>query len=105
MYWPICHSLFIVSKAYNFTLPGAGKYNFVANNLFHYVDSATSAAIPIYADAPASHEAGVSGKLAVARATPTLAKRETYNGCSSSEKTGLVAAAPAAQTYVANALR
>lgn len=94
-----------MSKAYNFTLPGAGKYNFVANNLFHYVDSATSAAIPIYADAPASHEAGVSGKLAVARATPTLAKRETYNGCSSSEKTGLVAAAPAAQTYVANALR
>ncbi|TBU50087.1 metalloprotease [Dichomitus squalens] len=91
-----------LSSAYNFTLPGAGKYTVEASNLFHYVD-ANSEIAEIRADAEA-HVAAVSGKLAVVRPTPTLTKREQYNGCSSSEKSGINSAAPAAQSYVAAAL-
>ncbi|KAI9062953.1 peptidyl-Lys metalloendopeptidase [Trametes sanguinea] len=92
-----------LSAAYNFTLPGAAKYTVEPANLFHYVDPETNEPVEIRADSE-THVAAVSGKLAVVRPTPTLTKRETYNGCSSSQKTGIQAAAPAAQTYVANAL-
>lgn len=92
-----------LSKAYNFTLPGADKYTVEASNLFHYVDPETSEPVEIRADAE-THVAAVSGKLAVVRPTPTSTKRETYVGCSSSEQSAIVAAAPAAQSYVANAL-
>lgn len=93
-----------MSKAYNFTQSGTGKYNIEANNLFHYVDDSSNA-VPIYADA-AAHETSLAGPLAVSRrsASPSLQKRYTYNGCSTTEQTGLKAAAPAAQTYAANAL-
>ncbi|KAL4246974.1 secreted metalloproteinase M35 [Abortiporus biennis] len=90
-----------LSAAYNFTSSGAGAYTVEANNLFHYVDPATNKAVPIYANAEV-HSAKVAGQLAVAR--NTLTKRATFTGCSSSQQSGLNAAAPAAQTYAANAL-
>jgi len=89
-----------LSRAYNFTSSGAGPYSIEADNLFHYVDSANNA-VPIRADAVA-HSASVEGRLAVAR--PALSKRATFTGCSSSQQSQLNSAAPAAQTYVANAL-
>ncbi|KAI0375429.1 peptidyl-Lys metalloendopeptidase [Pilatotrama ljubarskyi] len=92
-----------LSAAYNFTLPGAGKYTVEPSNLFHFVDPETNEPVEIRAETE-THVAAVSGKLAVVRPTPTVTKRATYNGCSSSEKTGIDAAAPAAQSYVANAL-
>ncbi|KAJ8462294.1 hypothetical protein ONZ51_g10989 [Trametes cubensis] len=92
-----------LSAAYNFTLPGAGKYTVEPSNLFHFVDPETNEPVEIRADTE-THVAAVSGKLTVVRPTPTLTKRETYNGCSSSEKTGINSAASAAQSYVAGAL-
>ena len=91
----------IVSEAYNFTLSGEGSYTFEARNLF-YIVGADEKAVPIYADAVEAHTAQVSGKLAVARRS--VARRATFEGCSSSEQSSLVSAASAAQTYAANAL-
>ncbi|KAF9010206.1 peptidyl-Lys metalloendopeptidase [Cyathus striatus] len=90
-----------LSEAYNFTLPGAGKYSVEASNLFYVVDDATGDISTVYADAEA-HTAVVSGTLAVARRH--IEKRATYNGCTSSEQTSLVSAAAGAKTYAANAL-
>ena len=89
-----------VSAAYNFTTPGEGKYTVEASNLFHYVDPATSEAVAIRADAE-NHVASVAGKLAVAK--PTLTKRASFNGCSSSRQTSINSAASAAQSYAASA--
>lgn len=91
----------LVSASYNFTGSGEGKYSFAAVNRFHYVDPETGAPVELYADHPEVHTSSVAGKLAVSR--PTLTKRATYNGCSSSEKTSLVSAASAAQSYAASA--
>ena len=93
-------SLLLVSAAYNFTAPGEAAYTVEATNLFHYVDSATGEAVAIRADAE-NHVASLAGQLAVTR--PTLAKRASFVGCSSSRQTLLNAAASAAQTYAANA--
>ncbi|OBZ68536.1 Peptidyl-Lys metalloendopeptidase [Grifola frondosa] len=92
-----------LSAAYNFTTSGAGTYTIEALNVFNYIDPETNAPVEIWADAEA-HTAAVSGKLAIVRATSTLTRRATYNGCSSSEQSGLVTAASAAQSYVAGAL-
>ncbi|KAI0830740.1 peptidyl-Lys metalloendopeptidase [Trametes gibbosa] len=91
-----------LSAAYNFTLPGAGKYTVEPVNLFHFVDPETNEAVPIRADTE-THVAAVKGKLAVTRPTPTITKRATYSGCSTSQKSALASAAPAAQSYAANA--
>lgn len=93
-------SLFTVSAAYNFSAPGEGKYTVEASNLFHYVDPTTSEAVEIRADGE-THVASLSGKLAATQ--PTLVKRESYVGCSSSRETAINSAASAAQTYAANA--
>ncbi|KAJ7642405.1 peptidyl-Lys metalloendopeptidase [Mycena polygramma] len=91
-----------LSKAYNFTASGAATYDIAAANAFQYVDAATNSLVTIHADAgDAAHTAAISGELAVARRT--LDKRISYQSCSSSEKTQLVAAAAAAQTYANNA--
>ncbi|KAI8981241.1 peptidyl-Lys metalloendopeptidase [Trametes punicea] len=92
-----------LSAAYNFTHSGAGKYTIEPSNLFHYVDPETQEPKEIRANTGA-HVATVSGKLAVARPTPAVTKREHYHGCSPSEEQAVAAAAPAAQTYVAHAL-
>lgn len=96
-------SLPLVSAAYNFTLPGEGNYTVEASNLFHYVDPETNEPVEIRANSD-THVAAVSGRLAVARHTPALGKRATFNGCSSSQQSAINAATPAAQTYAANAL-
>lgn len=88
-----------MSAAYNLTLSGEGQYDIEANNLFHVVD-ANNAIVPVYAEAEA-HSAKVQGKLAVAPST--LAKRISYNGCSSSQQSQLVTAASNAQSYAAGA--
>ncbi|KAL0951695.1 hypothetical protein HGRIS_008371 [Hohenbuehelia grisea] len=89
-----------LSTTYNFTSTGEGAYNFEARNLFHYIDAQNNI-VPIYADA-ATHSASISGKLAVAQ--PSLVKRASFVGCSSSQQSLLNQAASAAQTYAANAL-
>ncbi|KAF7793438.1 hypothetical protein EIP86_004550 [Pleurotus ostreatoroseus] len=91
-----------LSTAYNFTSSGPGHYSFAAVNRFHYVDPETGEPVKVYAEQPQAHTAAVSGKLSVSR--PSLARRETYNGCSSSEESSLVSAASAAQSYAASAL-
>lgn len=88
-----------LSKAYNFTGSGAGKYSFSSSNKFHYVN-ADNAPVEIYADQPEALTASLSGKLAAPR--PTLVKRASYVGCSSSQQTQLVAAASAAQSYASS---
>jgi peptidyl-Lys metalloendopeptidase len=92
-----------VSAAYNFTLPGEGKYSIEASNLFHYVDAENNA-VALRAENVALHTA-VKGQLAVARnVRPTATrKRATYDGCSSSQKSDLTTAAAAAQSYAAGA--
>ncbi|KAI0778610.1 peptidyl-Lys metalloendopeptidase [Trametes elegans] len=92
-----------LSAAYNFTLPGEGLYTVEPSNLFHFVDPETNEPVEIRADVE-THVAKVAGKLAVARPTPTLARRYAYNGCSSSQQSGIRSAAPAAQSYVKSAL-
>ncbi|KAI0697604.1 peptidyl-Lys metalloendopeptidase [Cytidiella melzeri] len=90
-----------LSAAFNFTSTGPGSYSFAASTRFYYVDPETSAPVELFADHPEAHTADLSGKLAVTR--PTKTKRETYNGCSSSEESSLVSAASAAQSYAAAA--
>ncbi|KAI0766464.1 peptidyl-Lys metalloendopeptidase [Trametes elegans] len=92
-----------LSAAYNFTLPGAGKYTVEPSNLFHFVDPETNEPIEIRANV-ATHVAKVAGKLAVARPSPTLARRYTYKGCSAAQQSSIRSAAAAAQSYVKNAL-
>lgn len=93
-------TLFLVSKTYNFTDSGPGTYSFnIVSDQFHYVNDAGEP-IAISAIRPAVHSASLSGKLASPR--HTLPGRATYNGCSSSEETALVAAAAAAQNYASS---
>ncbi|KAJ6533465.1 peptidyl-Lys metalloendopeptidase [Mycena sp. CBHHK59/15] len=92
----ITHDL---SKAYNFTSSGSGTYDISASNKLQYVDPATNKLATIYADAADAHTTSVSGELAIARRSQ-FAKRIAYQSCSSSEKTQLVNAAAAAQSYV-----
>ncbi|KAH8824093.1 peptidyl-Lys metalloendopeptidase [Flagelloscypha sp. PMI_526] len=90
-----------LSKAYNFTLSGEKTYTINAKPTFLIVDEANKAT-EITAKTK-SHSARISGTLAVARRS-NLAKRISYNGCSSSQQSALVTAAASAQTYAADAL-
>ncbi|KAJ7486759.1 peptidyl-Lys metalloendopeptidase [Mycena latifolia] len=93
-----------LSKAYNFTASGESTYDIAASNKLQYVDPETNSLVTIFADAgDAAHTAAVSGELAVARRS-AFSKRIAYQSCSSSEKTQLVSAAAAAQSY-ANAAK
>lgn len=65
-----------MSRAYNFSESGAGKYTVEVNNNFHYVDAENNV-VSIHADAVA-HSATLSGKLAAPRASVT--KRATFTG-------------------------
>ncbi|TFK56748.1 deuterolysin M35 metalloprotease [Heliocybe sulcata] len=97
-----------ISAAYNFTAPGEARYSFEANNVFYHVEEDGTVGDALYASHDDAHALSLSGKLVKARVSPTptsrLSKRASYNGCSSSEQRALASAAPAAQTYVANAL-
>ncbi|KAJ6514644.1 peptidyl-Lys metalloendopeptidase [Mycena vulgaris] len=96
----ITHDL---SKAYNFTASGESSYDIIAANKLQYIDPATNALVTIFADAAdAAHTASISGELAIARRS-ALGKRIAYQSCSTSEKSALVSAAAAAQTYANNA--
>ncbi|EEB91249.1 hypothetical protein MPER_10425, partial [Moniliophthora perniciosa FA553] len=61
------NSLFKVSSAYNFTIPGEGLYDIHANNLFQIIDSATGQLTDLHATQESAFKADVKGKLAVAR--------------------------------------
>ncbi|KAJ7881782.1 peptidyl-Lys metalloendopeptidase [Mycena olivaceomarginata] len=88
----ITHDL---SKAYNFTASGASTYDIAAAN-------ATNTLVTIHADHADTHTAAISGELAVARRS-NVNKRIAYQSCSTTEKSQLVSAAAAAQTYANNA--
>ena len=96
---------FAVSKAYNFTASGEATYDIAAANKLQYVDPATNSLVTIFADAAdAAHTAAIAGELAIARrSSNTLGKRIAYQSCTTSEKSTLVSAAAAAQTYANNA--
>ena len=91
LYFPI----HLVAHAYNFTVSGAASYDIYAKNTF-YIVNADSTISTLHADA-GSHSAKISGKLAVARST--LVKRATFNGCTTSQQSLLLAAAKDAQNY------
>lgn len=93
----VAHDL---STTYSFSDSGEGSYSFEARNLFYVVDDSAKIAT-IQADVE-THTARIAGKLAVSRPAPQ--RRATYNGCSSSQQSGLVSAASAAQSYAASAL-
>ncbi|KAF9265889.1 peptidyl-Lys metalloendopeptidase [Marasmius fiardii PR-910] len=83
-----------LSAAYNFTISGEGAYDVHANNLLYYVDANNE-----IQELQAAHEAGfkssLTGKLAVA----SLAKRATYESCSSSQQSDLASAQTQAVSY------
>jgi peptidyl-Lys metalloendopeptidase len=89
-----------VSRAYNFTLTGAGAYTFQARNLF-YIVGANNKPVPLYANVVDAHTTKLSGKLAVSR--PAISRRATYVGCDTSQQSDLVGAASQAQSYAADA--
>ncbi|KAI1786570.1 metalloprotease, partial [Ganoderma leucocontextum] len=91
-----------LSSAYNFTGTGHSKYTVEASNLFHFV-TADNEVSSIRADAESHVATLTGGELAVARPVQALAKRASFNGCSSSEQSALNTAAPSAQSYAASA--
>lgn len=97
-YYQTANSIDSVSKVYDFTRPGAGKYSFSANDRFHYVNDA-GIPVSIHAAQSKAHTLSLSGKLVSPR--PTRAKRATYNECSDAQQSQIVDAAAAAQDYAA----
>lgn len=89
--------LFPVGDAYNFTSSGEALYTIAPKNTFSIVDEAGSLS-SIKAETVDTHSAELKGTLSVARRS-SMAKRATYNGCSSSRQSLLVSAASAAQKY------
>lgn len=97
-----------MGAAYNFVTSGAGDYKFEASNLFHYVNDAGEV-VELRADNEATN-LKVAGVLSVARnSKPTrsysraLGKRATFDGCSSTQQSGLNDAIPAAEKYASGA--
>ncbi|KAF5316045.1 hypothetical protein D9619_006759 [Psilocybe cf. subviscida] len=96
-------SLFVVGHAYNFSLSGAATYDIHANNAFLIVnESNTVSTISADSEAHTIKVAGRSNKLAAVHHAP-IAKRASYNGCTSSQQTAVVSAASAAQSYASSA--
>jgi peptidyl-Lys metalloendopeptidase len=93
-----------VSKAYDFTNTGAGKYIYAANTVFHYVDESNHA-VALEATS-VSHTLTLGGILSVVvtHSSPRLRKRFGFKGCSAEQQTRITAAAGIAQTYAAGAL-
>ncbi|KAF5314762.1 hypothetical protein D9611_007174 [Ephemerocybe angulata] len=89
-----------LSEAYNLTATGVDTYEVEPRNLFYLVDEQKKVS-NIHATVSKTHKAHVSGRLS--RAQRAVNKRASYNGCSSSRQTLLVAAASAAQSYAASA--
>ena len=79
-----------MSETYDFTFSGAGSYTFEAHNLFHYVESAASSAVPIYAQTSA-HEASISGSLEihVESLATELEDDPTFIGCNATQTNSL----------------
>ena len=93
-----------MSETYDFTFSGAGSYTFEAHNLFHYVESAASSAVPIYAQTSA-HEASISGSLAThVESLAELANGSTFFGCSIDQTNSLFAAIEFANNQLTNAV-
>lgn len=77
-----------MSETYDFTFLGAGSYTFDAHNLLHYMDSVTSAAIPIYAHI-SQYKAFISRGLRVqarSLATDVPATDPTFIGCDDNQE-------------------
>ncbi|TRM66498.1 hypothetical protein BD626DRAFT_451525 [Schizophyllum amplum] len=88
-----------LSAAYNFTQSGADAYTFdTAKTLYHFTDD--GAIVPIEATTEV-HSAKLQGKLVAPRVS--LAKRASYNGCSSTRQSQIVSAISAAENYLSGA--
>ena len=89
----------LVSQAYNFTMSGAESYDIHASNKFYLLNGdSTISTIEAKVE---PYSAKISGRLAVAHST--LARRASFNGCSSSQQSLLVSAASAASKYAGDA--
>ncbi|KAF4611490.1 hypothetical protein D9613_004137 [Agrocybe pediades] len=94
-----------LSEGYNFTTSGAGAYDFEADNTFYIVKDNNEVGV-VYAEEPAVLTTSVTGNLAVARRDePSLSKRATFNGCSSSRQTILNTAIASAETYASESYK
>lgn len=67
-------------KPYDFTSSSSGLYTFETRNLFHYVESSTSAVVPIYAHTLV-REMSISRRLGVERGSLPLSKLEIFVDC------------------------
>jgi peptidyl-Lys metalloendopeptidase len=69
-----------LSEAYDFSSSGPGSYSFGARNLFHYIDSSTSAVVPIYAHMFLL-DAYISGRLGAERRSSPRTELAAFTGC------------------------
>jgi peptidyl-Lys metalloendopeptidase len=97
-----------VSKAYDFSKTGEGKYTFNAINLFHYIDESNNA-VPIKADVKA-HDLTLRGVLLSAvehGLGPSGVEREEaiFNFCTPAQQSQTNPAITAARSYVFNSIR
>jgi peptidyl-Lys metalloendopeptidase len=90
------HSIFIVSKAYNFTETGYSEYSIAPSTFFYSVDATETTVSELEATVDTALKSRISegGVLSVARGAAPM-KRATWAGCNSQEKSTL--------TYVAQA--
>lgn len=105
---PFHLSLYLpVSKAYNFTTPGAGPYTFAAkSSVFHYVDAKTNQTQTLQARV-SPHRAIVTGQLAVGhrkRYRSPYAKRAEFESCSAEQSAAILEATKAAKTMTGESL-
>ncbi|CAE6422435.1 unnamed protein product [Rhizoctonia solani] len=95
-----------LAGVYNLTSTGPGAYTIDAANLFRVVE-ADSSLTDIYADID-STEIKIQGKLAsfknaaVPSSAPSLDKRASYSGCSSTQQSQIASAIGSAQNYASN---
>jgi len=90
----------IVTHTYDFTKSGEGEYTVRPLETFHIIDDVTGEVVPITA-AASTHTVNVTGTLRVPR--QEVAKRASFNGCSSSQQSALNTAASNAQSYASSA--
>ncbi|KAH9486376.1 Peptidyl-Lys metalloendopeptidase [Psilocybe cubensis] len=98
----ITHNL---SEGYNFTISGAGDYDFEADSTFYVVNPNNEIGVVHATTQEAVITTKVVGNLAVARRDEInshLSKRATFISCSSSRQSLLNTAIASAETYASN---
>lgn len=93
-----------LSAAYNFTK--VGDYDIEASTTFYYQD-ASGSPVSLQASFASAHSAKLSGSLissTIAKRSYNLAKRASFNSCSSTRQSQINTALTTTKTYVANAI-